>query len=418
LKGACVIGQSGGPTSVINAAVLGCAEAALKSDCVTKVYGAAYGVRGILGDTLYDMGLEDPAELARMKYTPSAVFGSCRYKLADFAEDDTDYKRLLAVFEKYDVRYFFYNGGNDSMDTCAKINAFLERSGYECRVIGIPKTIDNDLALTDHCPGYGSAAKYVATSCAEVRLDAKVYGNGSIAVIEIMGRNAGWLAAASALAECADMGPDLIYLPEVAFDLERFIEDVARVQECRRDAVVAVSEGVRDKNGIYISSYFSDASQNKDAFGHARMGGLAANLARLLNRRTKIHTRGIEFSLLQRCAAHFASATDIEEAYTAGRRAFEAAESGANDKMLAFSRAEGPVYKCETKLVPLEDVANAEKKLPRAWINAEGNGLLRPFIDYAAPLIRGEPKFETENGLPRFARLKMIAAVPVCRVPR
>jgi 6-phosphofructokinase 1 len=410
LKGSCIIGQSGGPTAVINASVLGCVEAALRSERVTGVYGAVCGITGVLGDKLCDLAREDPAELARIKYTPSAVLGSCRYKLADFITDDTDYRRLLDVFRKYDVRFFFYAGGNDSMDTCSKISAFLAQNDYACKVIGIPKTIDNDLALTDHCPGYGSAAKYVATACMEVSLDAKVYDRGSVTVLEIMGRNTGWLTAASALACDRGLGPDLIYLPEIPFDLADFIADVARAREKSRDVVIAVSEGIRDKNGEYISSYFSDMSRDRDVFGHAQMGGLAVSLANFAHTKIGIKARGIEFSLLQRCAAHIASATDIEEAYAAGRAAFEAAEAGANDKMIAFARAEGPVYACETTLADLADVANAEKKLPRAWINAAGNGMLPPFIDYALPLIRGETALETENGLPRFAALKKFPA--------
>jgi 6-phosphofructokinase 1 len=408
LKGSCVIGQSGGPTSVINATVLGCAEAALKSDLITGVYGAAHGIKGVLDDELYNLGLEDPAELGRIKYTPSAIFGSCRYKLADFMTDDTDYRRLLDVFAKYDVRYFFYTGGNDSMDTCSKISAFLDLNNYECRIIGIPKTIDNDLALTDHCPGYGSAAKYVATTCMEVSLDAKVYGRGSVTVIEVMGRNAGWLTAAAALSKRGGLGPDLIYLPEIPFDIEDFMENVARFHERGKDVMVAVSEGIRDKRGTYISSYFSDANKDKDAFGHAQMGGLAVGLANFVHNNLGTKTRGIELSLLQRCAAHAASATDIDEAYMAGRAAFEAAESGVSDKMVAFERAEGSVYACVTKLVDLIDVANVEKKVPREWVNEAGNGMLRPFLDYASPLIIGETGLETENGLPRFAALKKI----------
>ncbi|MDR2770409.1 MAG: 6-phosphofructokinase [Clostridiales Family XIII bacterium] len=410
LEGSCIIGQSGGPTAVINASVLGCVEAALRSDCIRKVYGAAHGITGVLNDRLYDLTIEDPAELARIKYTPSAILGSCRYKLADFMTDDTDYLRLLDAFRRYDVRYFFYVGGNDSMDTCSKISAFLAQNDYACRIIGIPKTIDNDLVLTDHCPGYGSAAKYVATTCMEVSLDAKVYNNGSVTVLEIMGRNAGWLTAASALACRKGLGPDLIYLPEIPFDLADFIADTARAHERQRDVVVVVSEGIRDKNGDYISSYFSDISRNKDDFGHAQMGGLAANLANFAHTKIGVKARGIELSLLQRCAAHVASATDIEEAYMAGRAAFEAAEAGAGDKMVAFTRADGPAYSCKTTLADLVDVANAEKRVPREWINEAGNGLLQPFVEYALPLIQGETALETEDGLPRFAKLKKIAA--------
>ena len=407
-KGACLIGQSGGPTSVINASALGCIEAALQSENITRVYGAAHGIKGVLNDRIYDLTLEDPKELSLMKYTPSSVLGTCRYKLKDFLVDDTDYKRILDIFHKYDIRYFFYNGGNDSMDTCSKISSYLSQNGYECNIIGIPKTIDNDLAATDHCPGYGSAAKYIATTCMEVYRDAMVYDTGSVTVLEIMGRNAGWLTAASAIASYKGMGPDLIYLPEVPFDLADFISDISRVYDRQGDVLVAVSEGLVDKNGTYISSYFSDTSKDKDAFGHARMGGLAGSLANFANAKLNAKVRGIEFGLIQRCAAHVASATDIEEAYLAGAAALKAAEAGITDKMVAFEREPGPVYSCKTTLVDLVEVANVEKKIPREWINEAGNGLLQPFIDYALPLIQGETELPMEDGLPRFANLKRI----------
>ena len=412
LVGAVLIGQSGGPTSVINASALGCIETAMASANVTKVYGAAHGIKGAFNDEIYDLTQEDPAELSLMRYTPSSVLGSCRYKLADFMVDDTDYKRILDIFKKYDIRYFFYIGENDSMDTSSKISSYLSQHDYECRVIGIPKTIDNDLAITDHCPGYGSAAKYIATTFMEVSRDAKVYDRGSITVIEVMGRNAGWLTAASALAgiKYKDHGPDLVYLPEVPFDMSNFLSDVSRVYEEQGDVLVAVSEGIKDKNGTYIVSYFSDQTKEKDAFGHAKMGGLAANLAEYANAKLKAKVRGIELSLLQRCAAHLASATDVEEAYMAGKAAFEAAEAGVTDKMITFEREPGEIYKCKTGLVDLVEVANAEKKVPREWINEAGNGVLQPFIDYALPLINGEVDRPTENGLPRFARLKRVKA--------
>ncbi len=410
LKGAVLIGQSGGPTSVINASALGCIEAALKSENVTKVYGAAHGIKGVLDDCLYDMNQEDKEELALMRNTPSSVLGTCRYKLKDFKEDDTDYKRILEIFKKYDIRYFFYNGGNDSMDTCNKISRYMTQNGYEIRVMGIPKTIDNDLALTDHCPGFGSAAKYIATSCMEIYRDAKVYGTGSITVLEIMGRNAGWLTAASAIATYKGMGPDLIYLPEVSFDLDRFIADVKRVYDEKGDVLVAVSEGIVDKGGRYISELLASGEKSKDSFGHVQMGGLASTLANYANNKIKAKVRGIEFGIIQRCAAHIASETDVNEAYLAGKTAFKAAEAGETDRMVAFEREEGPEYSCKTVLVPLAQVANFEKKVPREWINDEGNGILKPFIDYALPLIQGENKVPMEDGVPRFATLKKIKA--------
>lgn len=409
LKGACIIGQSGGPTSVINASAYGAIRTALDSSAITKVLGAAHGIKGILDDHLYDMGLEDPKELELLQYTPSSALGSCRYKLADFDEDETDYKRILEIFKKYDVRYFFYNGGNDSMDTCNKISKYMQKVGYECRVMGIPKTIDNDLFGTDHCPGFASAAKYIATTCMEIYHDARVYDRGMITVIEIMGRHAGWLTAAAALANAHGAGPDLIYLPEVDFDMNTFLADVKKIYNENGKCIVAVSEGIHDKDGKFISEYGSDMASQKDAFGHAQLGGLAATLADIIRKETGAKVRGIELSLSQRCAAHLASKTDIEEAVLAGKVAVESAVDGITDKMVAFERAyENDHYVCKTKLLGLTEIANAEKKVPREWINEAGNGIESAFVDYALPLIQGETDLPKENSLPRFARLKKI----------
>ncbi|MDR1735860.1 MAG: 6-phosphofructokinase [Oscillospiraceae bacterium] len=411
LKGACIIGQSGGPTSVINASALGAIQAALASESITKVYGAAYGIRGVLDDVLYVMDEEDPAELEHMRYTPSSALGSCRYKLKDPNVDDTDYKRILEIFKKYDVRYFFYNGGNDSMDTCNKISKYCLKNGYECRVIGIPKTIDNDLFGTDHCPGYGSAAKYIATSTMEVYQDARVYDIGMITVLEIMGRHAGWLAAAAALANYAGSGPDLIYLPEVPFDMDTFLADIEAIYKKNGKAIVAVSEGIHDKDGKFIAEYASSGDGKKDSFGHSQLGGLAQVLADIVKKRTGAKVRGIEFSLLQRAAAHCASLTDIEESYAAGRAAVENAVAGVTDKMVGCECQRGADgYKFNIKLLPLDIVANTEKKVPREWINAAGNGIEQAFIDYALPLIQGETKMAKENSLPRFVKLKKVVA--------
>ncbi|MDR1158188.1 MAG: 6-phosphofructokinase [Oscillospiraceae bacterium] len=411
LKGACIIGQSGGPTSVINASALGAIRTALDTETITKVYGAAHGIRGVLDDVLYDMDYEDSQELEYLRHTPSSALGSCRYKMKDPDADDTDYRRILDIFRKYDVRYFFYNGGNDSMDTCNKISKFMLKAGYECRVMGIPKTIDNDLFGTDHCPGYGSAAKYIATSCAEVYQDARVYDTPMITVVEIMGRHAGWLAGASALASLVGAGPDLIYLPEVAFDMDAFLRDMTAIYKKSGKVVIAVSEGIHDKDGRFIAEYGSDIAQTKDSFGHAQLGGLAATLAARVKRETGAKVRGIELSLLQRCAAHEASATDIEESYAAGAAAVSNAVAGITDKMVGFERVmENGRYSCRIKLLDLSIVANTEKKVPREWINKAGNGVLPPFIEYALPLIQGETALSRESGLPRFARLKKVRA--------
>ena len=408
LRGACIIGQSGGPTSVINASALGVIETALKSNMITQVLGAEHGIKGVLNDRLFDMGLEDPQELALLKYTPSSALGSCRYKMADPEADDTDYKRILEEFKKHDVRYFFYNGGNDSMDTCNKISKYMQSVGYECRVMGIPKTIDNDLWGTDHCPGFASAAKYIATSLMEIYHDVRVYDTGMIAVVEIMGRHAGWLTGAAALASAYGAGPDLIYLPEVDFDMAQFIDDVKRVYEQRGNCIVAVSEGIHYKDGRFVSEAKVAAN---DGFGHAQLGGLAALLAEVLKNETGAKVRGIELNLLQRCGAHLASKTDIEESYMAGRVAVESAVHGISDKMIGFVReAVGGQYRCQTKLIPLSDVANVEKKVPREWINAAGNGIERPFVNYVLPLIQGEPDLPRQDSLPRFCHLRKIPA--------
>ena len=408
LKGACIIGQSGGPTSVINASAYGVIRTALDSDVITNVYGAEHGIKGVLNDRLFDMSKEDAGELELLKYTPSSALGSCRYKMKDPDEDDTDYKRILEVFKKHDVRYFFYNGGNDSMDTCNKISKFMQKSGYECRVMGVPKTIDNDPFGTDHCPGYASAAKYIATSCMEVYQDARVYDTGMICIIEIMGRHAGWLTAAAALAAEYGAGPDLIYLPETDFDMEQFLSDVARVYKERGNCMVAVSEGIHYADGSFVSEAKTSAT---DGFGHAQLGGLAALLANVVKEKLGVKVRGIELSLLQRCGAHLASETDIEESFMAGKAAVENAVAGMTDKMVAFERGEiNGHYACKTKLLNLTDVANFEKKVPLDWINEAHNGVTHDFIDYALPLIQGEPKLPKEDSLPRFARLKKILA--------
>ena len=409
LRGACIIGQSGGPTSVINASAYGVIRTALDSEHITAVYGAAHGIIGVLEDRLYDMGQECPEELRLLLNTPSSALGSCRYKIADPDVDDRDYRKIQEIFEKYNVRYFFYNGGNDSMDTCNKISRYFAKSGYECRVMGVPKTIDNDLYGTDHCPGFGSAARYVATSLMEVYKDARVYDTGQITIVEIMGRHAGWLTASAVLASHFGAGPDLIYVPEVAFDMDKFLEDVSAVYEREGYALVAVSEGIHDEAGKLIAKYGSSLNQARDAFGHAQLGGLAATLAGVVQEKTGSKVRGIELSLLQRAAAHLAAQTDINEAFLAGKTAVESAVAGESGKMVGFQRdMSSGSYVCKTVLLPLESVANVEKKLPLEWITPEGNFITKEFVDYALPLIQGEPSRAMESSLPRFAKLKKV----------
>ena len=413
LIGACIFGQSGGPTAVINASAYGVIRTALDSDVITNVYGAAYGIKGVLNDELYDMAEEEDYELKLLLNTPSSELGSCRYKIADPEVDDTDYKRILEIFKKYDVRYFFYNGGNDSMDTCNKISRYMEKVGYECRVMGVPKTIDNDLFGTDHCPGYGSAAKFIAPSCMEVGKDTDVYNTDMVTVIEIMGRHAGWLTASAALAtEYGNgCGPDLIYLPERDFNLDQFTEDVTKIMKQKRNVLVAVSEGLHYADGSFVSEAKTSGT---DGFGHAQLGGLAVKLANYLKERMGLKkVRGIELSLLQRSAAHIASAVDIDEAYSVGKYAVEAAINGATGKMVALEREDNQgLYSCKPTLLSLSSVANYEKKVPLEWITRDGNYVTNEFINYVLPLIQGEPRIPQSNSLPRYARLKKVKAKP------
>jgi 6-phosphofructokinase 1 len=406
LVGAAMFAQSGGPTSVINSSAAGVFIEALKSEQITAVYGSAHGIKGVLDEKFYDIGQEDMAELELLKYTPSSALGSVRYKLKDASVDDTDYKRILEVFKKYNIRYFMYNGGNDSMDTCNKISKYMQKAGYECNVIGVPKTIDNDLYGTDHCPGYASAARYIATTIMEINLDAKVYDTGMVCVIEVMGRNAGWLTAAAKLAGVKGLGADLIYLPETPFSLSKFVDDVKDVCAKNNNKCIAVvSEGIKFADGKYVGEF---TASKTDLFGHAQLGGVCALLANIIKEKLGIKVRPIELSLMQRCGAHLASKTDVEETFEAGKQAVKAAVAGETDKMVCFARKEGDKYECEYKLLPLELAANTEKKVPAEWIINNGTDVSDEFVDYAMPLIQGEAKAPLEDSLPRFARLKKV----------
>ena len=406
LIGACIFGQSGGPTAVINSSAYGVIRAALDSPEITKVYGAANGIEGVLNDKLYDMELEDSYELSLLMNTPSSELGSCRYKLASSEDDDTDYKKILEIFKKYDVRYFFYNGGNDSMDTCDKVSKYMEKVGYECRIMGVPKTVDNDLNGTDHCPGFASAAKYIATSCMEIAKDACVYEKGQMTVVEIMGRHAGWLAGSAALATYKGAGPDLVYLPETDFDMETFFNDVESVFNKKGSCFIAVSEGIHYADGNFVNDVKTSAT---DGFGHTQLGGLASFLANKLNERFNMKVKGIELNILQRAASHCASQTDIDEAVMVGKVAVESAINGETDKMVALKRTYNQnKYIGSTELTPLSTVANFEKKVPIDWINENHNFVTEDFIDYVLPLIQGDRNVVYEDGLPRYSKLKKI----------
>ncbi|HHX79649.1 MAG TPA: 6-phosphofructokinase, partial [Acholeplasmataceae bacterium] len=391
-----------------NASAAGVFLEAMKHDAITDIYGAEYGIKGILEERLIDIRKEDVRELELLKNTPSSILGSVRYKLKPFSVDETDYVRILEVFKKYNVRYFFYNGGNDSMDTCNKISKYLQSKNYECNIIGVPKTIDNDLFGTDHTPGYGSAARYVATTVTELYHDTHVYNIPMLCIVEVMGRNAGWLTGAAALANLTGTGPDLIYLPEMPFDVDDFLNDVKKVLARKKIALVVISEGIKDFSGKYISEYL--VSLKRDSFGHAQLGGIATVLAGIASDKFEnLKVRPIEFSLLQRCAAHIASGIDIEEAFNAGAMAVRYALEGHTDKMVVFKRDEASKeYKINYELMNLEYCANTERKVPISWIKDDRSGLTQEFYDYALPLIQGDSNTVYEDGLPRHAKLKKV----------
>ena len=394
--------QSGGPTSVINASAYGVIKRAQQLGI--KVYVALNGIEGLLAGRISDISNETSEEIEKLRFTPASAFGSCRLKLPVHTVNDEQYKTILSVFKKLNIHYFVYNGGNDSMNTCSKIADFMQDNEYECYVCGIPKTIDNDLLCTDHCPGFGSAAKFIATACNEIALDTDVYAHGRVTVVEIMGRDAGWLTASSALASAYGEGPDLVYLPERPFDINSFIEKCKQIYEKKHSCLVAVSEGIRDKDGTYICNYAAET--HKDMFNNTQLGGVGAYLASLITEKTKIKTRAIELSLMQRCAAHIASKTDNDEAVLAGASAVDAVANKITNKMVAFKRESNSPYKTVCVLAPLSDIAHGTQSMPDEYIGKDGCSVTQEFIDYASPLICGEVDLEYKNGLPVFAKLK------------
>ena len=402
-----IVGQSGGPTAVINASLAGVFEAA-KSRGAKTVYGMRHGVQGLLKRQWVDLGehLRDDLDIELLKRTPSSFLGSCRYKLPDAAAQPEVYEEILRILDELDVAWFFYIGGNDSMDTIYKLADYGSSVGSAIRFIGVPKTIDNDLEGTDHTPGYGSAAKFIATQMKEIIRDSLVYDMRSVTVVEIMGRNAGWLAAASALAKGPDCeGVDRIYLPETPFDAERFVEDVNDLQRRKSNVVLAVSEGVRTADGRYVCE-LGQALGAADAFGHKILTGTASYLAGLLASRLGTKARAIELSTLQRCASHTASRTDITEAYQVGGAAVKAACEGHTGEMVGLSRLSDDPYQCVTVLNDIHRIANREKKVPAAWITEDGAGVTDELLRYARPLIQAELTPISVNGLPRHIYLK------------
>ena len=402
-----LVGQSGGPTAVINSSLAGVYEAA-KALGAAHVYGMEYGIQGLLQGKIVDLDdrLDDKMEIELLKRTPSSYLGSCRFKLPNPATDERPFVQLFELFAKYCIGAVFYIGGNDSMDTIAKLSAYGAAKGSEIRFIGVPKTIDNDLMYTDHTPGYGSAAKYIATILKEVICDSSVYNIRSVTVAEIMGRHTGWLAGAASLAAGADCnGPDIILLPERPFDENVFLEKVAQLEKDRHNVIIAASEGVKTADGTYLCDLVSTAGQ-LDAFGHkAVLSGTSRYLSDLIHDKLNCKSRAIEFSTLQRCASHLASRTDVNEAYAVGGAAAAAAFAGETGRMIALKRISAYPYQCITESVDVQQVANLEKKVPLDWISPDGMQVTAAFEEYARPLILDEVTPVYVNGTPRHIRL-------------
>ncbi len=406
LIGNAVVGQSGGPTSAINATLAGVISGLQKAAAlgtVNTIYGMKNGITGLMNERFIDLSAMPEDALCSLSLTPAAALGSCRKKLPEPSEDPAFFESLYAVFKKYDIRYFFYIGGNDSMDTVKKLSEYAKISGetYEMRFIGVPKTIDNDLLLTDHTPGYGSAAKYIATSVKEVLFDIAVYDVPAVTIVEIMGRDAGWLTMAAALPRLSGgREPNLVYLPERTFSVEEFIEDV-RAELSKNPAVlVAVSEGIRLADGEYVGAMAQSGAT--DVFGHKYLAGTARTLERIVKEKIGCKVRSMELNLLQRCGAHLASATDIAESRGVGKFAVSAALSGESGVMAAFRRNDGEVYSVGYVTYPVNNVANGVKTVPDAFINERGNGITDAGLRYIAPLITGETDLHFENGMPDY----------------
>ncbi len=401
-KGNVIVGQSGGPTAVINSSLAGVYKTA-KDRGAKKVLGMLHGIQGLLEERYVDLSehIKDNLDIELLKRTPSAYLGSCRFKLPEIHDNREIYDKIFEILNKLEIEYFFYIGGNDSMDTIKKLSDYALLNGSYIRFIGVPKTIDNDLVATDHTPGYGSAAKYIGSITKEVIRDGLVYDQQNVTILEVMGRNAGWLTGASALARCEDCeGPDMIFLPEVTFDVDLFMKKIAELHKKKKSVVVAVSEGVKTADGRYVCEQ-TDGIEFVDAFGHRQLTGTARYLAEKINKEVGCKTRAIEFNSLQRCASHIVSRVDITEAYQVGGAAVKEAFDGETGKMVILKRISDDPYICVTDLYDVHKIANAEKKVPREWINKTGDYVTEAFINYAKPLIQAELTPIMTEGLPR-----------------
>lgn len=399
-----IVGQSGGPTAAINSSLAGVYRTAIDRGA-NKVYGMLHGIQGLLEEKYIDLSdhIKTELDVELLKRTPAAFLGSCRYKLPGIHEDKTVYEKIFAILDKLDIEAFIYIGGNDSMDTIKKLSDYAILTGHQTRFIGCPKTIDNDLALTDHTPGYGSAAKYIGTSLKEIIRDSFCleYPKGLVTIVEIMGRNAGWLTGAAALSKGEDCeGPDLIYLPELPFDIQNFKKKVEKLLKEKTSVVVAISEGIRTEDGRYVCE-LGNSIDFVDAFGHKQLSGTAAYLASFIAGELGAKTRSIELSTLQRAGSHLASRVDILEAYQVGGAAVKAADEGDSGQMVVLQRISDDPYQCQTAVKNVHKIANDEKCVPRNWITKDGSYVTDEFITYVEPLIQGDVSPVMVDGIPR-----------------
>ena len=405
LKGNAVVGQSGGPTSAINATLAGVIKGAFKArrdGIIDTVYGMRNGIEGFLKEDFVNLNelFSDENDLNTLALTPAAALGSCRRKLKDVESDIETYKQIFEIFKKYDIRYFFYIGGNDSMDTVSKLSSYAKQHDYEMRVVGVPKTIDNDLMATDHTPGFGSAAKFVATTVKEFLRDISVYKMKAVTIVEVMGRDAGWLTAAAALPRLSGgQGPDLVYIPECVFDTDKFIDAVKCALDDHPAVLVAVSEGVKLANGRYVGEGIQSGAV--DAFGHTQLSGTGKVLENLVKEKIGCKVRSIELSLTQRCAGHLLSRTDVEESLLIGECAVKFALRGKTGVMMTFIRDEGEEYSVSISCADISTIANEVRCVPREYVNCSESDITDEGLAYLAPLIQGEVTLEYENGMPK-----------------
>lgn len=404
MKGNVIVGQSGGPTAAINSSLAGVYRTA-KDRGAKKVYGMLHGIQGLMEEKYIDLSehITNELDAELLKRTPAAYLGSCRYKLPEIHEDMEVYEKIFQILDKLDIEAFIYIGGNDSMDTIKKLSDYAIIKGHPQKFIGCPKTIDNDLALTDHTPGFGSAAKYIGTSVKEIIRDSFCleYEKGLVTIVEIMGRNAGWLTGAAALAKGEDcQGPDMIYLPELTFDLDKFMEKIHKLLEKKTSVVVAVSEGIKLADGRYVCE-LGQSADFVDAFGHKQLTGTASYLANHVANEFGCKTRAIELSTLQRAASHSSSRVDILEAYQVGGAAVKAADEGDSGKMVVLVRHSDDPYQCGTEVKDVHKIANDERLVPREWVNKEGTYVTDDFVTYVRPLIQGDVSPVMVDGIPR-----------------